>query len=128
MQPLVLIPEDVVSGSGASPDVPLYAAGGKLLQLTLQITRVTERHTLAISIWGSSDGRDWGRRPLCVLPHRYYCGTYHHHLDLSDSPGVQYLRVEYALRCWEHAGASAYSTISLTAEVVHQDVLEAAAV
>ena len=45
---------------------------------SLSITRMMEQHTLAVAIWGSSDGKNWRGRPLLVLPKRSYCGQYSH--------------------------------------------------
>ena len=124
MMPLGLFPQEQVYGSGTGPYLDLGEARGKPLSLTLTITRMMERHTLDISIWGSKDNVDWGRRPLSRLPHRYYCGTYCTEVDLSADPEVRYLRVEYNLGGWWRGNeAPALATFFMTAEPVCEEAM-----
>jgi hypothetical protein len=97
MVPFQMFPEGTVLGNGTGPVVGLDQAAGQPLQLTLSISRMMERHILDVSVWGSSDGSNWGSFPLTVLPHRYYCGVYQHWLDLAGHPQVRYIRLKYDL-------------------------------
>jgi hypothetical protein len=87
MLPTFLIPESTIREDGAGPVVPLGPAQGKLLMLTLAITRIIEQESLEVSVWGSPDGKDWGSKALLVLPQKFYCGVYRFLLDLSHTPG-----------------------------------------
>lgn len=105
MLPAFLIPESVIREDGAGPEVSLGSAQGRLLLLTLGITRIIEQQSLEISIWGSTDKADWGARPLLTLPQKFYCGLYRFLLDLSDSPQVQYLRARWKVNRWGRGDA-----------------------
>lgn len=127
MASIYLFPEEVITGGGSGPEIDLGESKGTQLQLSLSITRMVERQTLDISIWGSSDGSDWGLRPLLVLARRYYCGTYHQFLDLSESPKIRYLRIDYQLHNWAHSASRPMASFCLTAEAVHENALALAA-
>jgi hypothetical protein len=97
MLPVSLLPEDVVRMDGAGPAVDVNRVAGKLLVLTLGITRAIEQTSLSISIWGSTDGANWGSRPLATIPQKSYCGHYSTLLNLAANPDVRYLRAEWKL-------------------------------
>ncbi len=102
MLPSFLVPEAVIREDGEGPVVSVASAKGKLLLLTLGITRIIEQESLDVSVWGSSDGADWGTKPLASFPQKFYCGTYQLLLDLADFPDVQHLRVKYKVNRWGH--------------------------
>jgi hypothetical protein len=74
--PQVLLPEQIAQSDGIGPKVDVRADQGTLLVLTLSIDQVAEKEGLVLSVWGSSDGRDWSQKPLLTLPQKYYCGMY----------------------------------------------------
>lgn len=125
MSPVCLFPDELVQDAGFGPDVDLAEARSMPLLLTLSITRMMEQHTLSIAIWGSGNGRDWGGRPLMVLPNRCYCGEYTHLLDLTDFPGVRYLKAEYNLCGWGYDERPKVSRFQLVAEPVHEMAMAA---
>lgn len=125
MVPLQVFPKEAVTGSGFGPAVALGEAIAKPLQLQLTITRMMERQTLDIFVWGSIDGNVWGVRPILTLPHRYYCGSYCHLLNLSEFPSIRYMRVEYKIQDWGHSSSHTVSAFELTAEAAHELVLAA---
>ena len=96
----VLIPEQTAQSNGIGPKIDVGADQGKLLVLTLSIDSVFEKEGLVVSVWGSSDGRDWGQKSLLTLPETYYCGMYSALLNLAKYPDVHYLRVEWKMRRW----------------------------
>jgi len=102
MIPVFLIPEAVVREDGTSSEISLGAAQGKLLLLTLGITRIIEQESLDVSILGSPDNIDWGAKPLISFPQKFYCGTYQMLLDLSERQEVQYLRAQWKVSRWGH--------------------------
>lgn len=73
--------------------------GGELM-LTLGITRIIEQESLDLSIWGSTDGDEWGTKALIIFPQKFYCGTYQLVLDLSNNPHVRYLRAKWHVNRW----------------------------
>jgi hypothetical protein len=98
--PAFLVTESVVHEEGAGPVVELGPSQGKPLLLTLGITRIIEQESLDVSIWGSSDGQDWGSKPLLSFPQKFYCGTYQVELDLAAHPEVRCLRAQWKVSRW----------------------------
>jgi hypothetical protein len=66
----------------------------------LSITEQIEQESLDVSIWGSSDGQDFGKRPLLKIPQQFYCGTTKMVLDISARPEVKFLRTKWELNRW----------------------------
>jgi hypothetical protein len=95
-----LFPETVVREDGAGSAVELAAARGKTLEITLGITRIQEQESLDLSIWGSTDGSDWGAKPLFAFPQKFYCATYSVPLDLTARLEVRFLRVRWKMNRW----------------------------
>jgi hypothetical protein len=102
MLPCFLLPEAVIREDGEGPEMSLGASQGKLLLLTLGITRIIEQESLDISIWGSADKVNWGAKPLVSFPQKFYCGTYQLLLDLAPYPEVRHLRARYKVNRWGH--------------------------
>src|SRR5262249_7481753 len=106
MLPQFLLPETVARQDGASTELAVDSIGpkklGKPLLVTLGITRIIERESLEVSIWGSPDGARW--RELARFPQKYYCGTYPLTLDLSRQPDVRYLRAQWKMGRWGDSG------------------------
>ncbi len=102
MLPSFLIPEAVIRENGTGPEVSLGPSQGKLLMLTLGITRIIEQESLEVSIWGSADKNDWGAKPLLTLPQKFYCGIYRFLLDLSQAGEIAYLRAQWKVNRWGH--------------------------
>ena len=100
MLPSFLLPETVIREDGEGPAVDLGSAQGKLLLLTLGITRIIEQESLDISIWGSHDQQNWGAKPLISFPQKFYCGTYQLLMDLSGQPDIQHLKASYKVARW----------------------------
>lgn len=103
MLPEFLLQENVVRENGAGPEIELGAVGGKVLLLTLGITRIVEQESLLVSIWGSSDGKEWGKVPIIAFPQKFYCGTYSQSIDMSDHSDIRYVRAEWTVNRWGRA-------------------------
>jgi hypothetical protein len=67
---------------------------------TLTITDQIEQESLDVSIWGSADAQDFGKRPLLKLPQQFYRGTTKMILDISFRPEVKFLRARWELNRW----------------------------
>lgn len=93
-----LLPEDVARQDGCGAEMELGADRGKILLLTLGITRIVEEESLEISLWGSSNKENW--RLLNTFPQKFYCGTYSMLLDLTRHPEVRYLRAQWKMSRW----------------------------
>ncbi len=110
----VLLPESVARHNGIGAEIALEAARGKLLLLTLEISRIVEQESVEMSIWGSTNGSAW--KVLTVFPRKSYCGTYSQALDLAAHAEVEYLRAEWKLSRWGGAESSPLFEFSLAAE------------
>jgi hypothetical protein len=95
-----LVPETTVREAGEGPELNVSGPAGRLILLTLGITRIIEQQSLDISIWGSADGADWGSKPLVMFPQKFYCGTYQVRLDLSAHPEVTRIKARWQVRRW----------------------------
>ena len=100
-----LLPEQIAQSDGIGPRVDVGADQGRLLVMTLSIDQVSEKDGLIVSVWGSSDGRDFGYKPLLRLPEKFYCGMYSALLNLAKYPAVRYVRVEWKMRHWGKGNA-----------------------
>ncbi len=125
MLPSFLIPEAVIREDGEGPVIALGSSQGKLLLLTLGITRIIEQESLEISIWGSSDGESWNARPLSVFPQKFYCGTYQVLLDLNDRPEVRYIRVQWKVSRWGRGASKPLFGFYVFAEEMSRQALTA---
>jgi len=123
MLPQFLLPETTVREAGTGPEISLGDQQGETLVLTLGITRIIEQESIDISIWGSSDGSDWGTKPLATFPQKFYCGTYQILLDLSDRPEIKRLRVKWAVNRWGKGDPKPLFTVYLFVQsMAHQMV------
>ena len=104
MLPNFLLPEMVVRESGAGPELEVRRV--KTLLLTLGITRIVPQESLQVSIWGSADGNNWGGAPLVIFPKKFYCGTYPLLIDLSEQPGMRFLRAQWEVIRWGRIDAT----------------------
>ena len=90
-----LVPTGVRRTDGVGPAIPLGDSRKGAIVVSLGIHHVIENTRLAVSIWGSSNGEDWGERPLLSFPPKSYCGIYTALLDASELCGIRYLRATW---------------------------------
>jgi hypothetical protein len=98
---LNLIPPDTrmeAHGDGASFDISASATRTFLCRLT--VTDQMEQESLDVSIFGSSDGETWTKKPLLKLPQQFYRGTTKMVLDVSLRPEVKFIRARWELTRW----------------------------
>jgi hypothetical protein len=95
-----LLPESIARADGTGPEVDLGAKRGKLLVLTLGITRILEQESLEVTVCGSPDGQKWESAPLAKFPPKFYCGLYSILLNLGSRENVRFLRVHWKMSRW----------------------------
>jgi hypothetical protein len=95
-----LLPETELRTKGSGSELSLDTYTGGLLVFTLDITRVHERTSLDLSIWGSCDGQVWGARPLIHFPRKYHCGESKTQWDPAEFPFVQRIRAQWQVDRW----------------------------
>jgi hypothetical protein len=96
----VLLPESIARADGTGPEFDLGSKRGKLLVLTLGITRILEQESLEIFVFGSPDGEQWDAKPLAKFPPKFYCGLYSILLNLGSRSDLKYLRVQWKMSRW----------------------------
>ncbi|MGA3235008.1 MAG: hypothetical protein ABSG03_01795 [Bryobacteraceae bacterium] len=127
MYPEFLLPETTVRDAGTSPAIDLREERGGMLFLTLGITRIVEKESIEISIWGSADGVDWGRVPLLAYPQKFYCGVYQMPVDLTRRPDVKYLRAGWEVSRWSGVPGQPLFTVYLLLETTDRQLAAASA-
>jgi len=98
---LNLIPADTrmeANGDGASFDISESATRTFLCRLS--VTDQMEQESLDVSIFGSSDGETWTKKPLLKLPQQFYRGTTKMVLDVSLRPEIKFIRARWELTRW----------------------------
>jgi hypothetical protein len=95
-----LLPESIARADGTGPEIDLGSRRGKLLVLTLGITRILEQESLELSVWGSADGERWGSKPLAKFPPKFYCGLYSILLNLGSQNDVRFVRAQWTMSRW----------------------------
>ena len=98
-----LLPETVIREDGSGPELDLGSARGRLLVVTMGITRILEQQSLDMSVWGSADNVNWGEKPLASFPQKFYCGSYQVLVDLTERPEVRYLRAAWKVNRWGYS-------------------------
>jgi len=97
MLPAFVVPETVARQDGAGAEVVLGTTTTPV-RFTLGITQSLAQESLDVSIWGSSDRRQWTE--LASFPQKFYCGTYSMVLDLERHPSVRYVRAQWKMGLW----------------------------
>jgi hypothetical protein len=90
----------IAEGSGQGAPLELGALAGKTLLLILQITEVLEQESLHVSVWGSSDGQNWGTQALFWFPQKFYAGVTPAALDLGQRPDIKFLQARWEANRW----------------------------
>jgi hypothetical protein len=127
MLPVFLLPETTVREAGNGSDLDLGESQGRTVLLTLGITRIIEQESLDVSIFGSADGNEWGTKPVISFPQKFYCGTYQILLDLTQHPGVKFLRVKWNAQRWGKGDTKPLFGFYVFAQEMRQQVLAASA-
>jgi hypothetical protein len=83
----------------------LGASKGTLIEVTLGITRIIEQESLDVAVWGSTDGVNWGSKPLVQFPQKFYCATYSLQINLTDHPDIEFMQVRWKVNRWGRGDA-----------------------
>ena len=89
-----------VEANGEGGKVDVSASQTRTFLCELQITDQIEQESLDVSIWGSSDGENWGTRPILKLPQQFYRGQTRMVLDLTTRPEVKFIRAGWEVNRW----------------------------
>lgn len=86
------------NGDGQAADISSSESRTFLCRLTISVQ--LEQESLDVSIWGSADGQDFGKKPLLKIPQQYYRGTTKMVLDVSLRSEIKFLRAKWQLNRW----------------------------
>jgi len=123
MLPGFLLPETTIREAGNGSELDLGDTRGRVLLLTLGITRIIEQESLDVAVWGSADGKEWGAKSLLSFPQKFYCGTYQILLDLTQHPDLRYLRANWAAQRWGKGDNKPLFGFYVFAQEIKQQVL-----
>jgi hypothetical protein len=100
MSPQFLVPETTVTEKGTGESIPLDAAAGNMMLLTLGITDIVEQEALDIAIQGSADGEQWEEKPLRAFPQKFYRGSSSILFHRGAHADVKFLRAKWEVQRW----------------------------
>ena len=96
-----LIPADAkLESNGDGSVFDMAASASRTFFCVLTVSEQIEQESLDVSIWGSPDGQDFGKRPLLKFPQQFYRGRAKMVLDVSLRPEVKFLRARWELNRW----------------------------
>jgi hypothetical protein len=88
---LALVPKNTrVEANGEGQPFDISSSATRTFLCTLDIAEVIEQESLDVAIWGSADGKDWGQKPLLMLPQRFYRGETRLMLDVRYKTEIKY--------------------------------------
>ena len=98
---LSLIPANTkLESNGDGQSFHISSSQTRTFLCRLTVTEQIEQESLDVSLWGSADGQDFGKKPLLKIPQQFYAGTTKMVLDISFRPEVRFLRAKWELNRW----------------------------
>ena len=112
---LSLIPPQTKLESNADGQpFEISATSTRTFLCELTVTDQLEQESLDISLWGSADGQDFGKKPYLKIPQQFYRGTTKMVLDLSLRPELRFLRARWELNRWGRVAPTPMFVAGLT--------------
>jgi hypothetical protein len=84
----------------------------------LTVTDQLEQESIDVSIWGSADGQEFGKKPLLKIPQQFYRGTTKMVLDISLRTEVKFLKAKWELNRWGRVAPTPMFVAGLNLEEV----------
>ena len=114
-----LIPAEtkLIANTDGEPS-DISASASRTFLCILRITDQIEQESLDVSVWGSADGQDFGKKPLLKLPQQFYRGTTKIVLDLGFREEVKFLRARCELNRWGRVAPTPMFVASLDLEEI----------
>ena len=113
----------VVTAQGDSQVLDISPALNQYLLLTLKVSAAVEQESLEVTIYTSPDGATWDSKPAASFPQCFYCGTYPLLLDLSQAPGMHFLRAHWEVTRWGRGETTPRFEFSLRVRQVPPEML-----
>ena len=114
-----LIPaESKLEANGDGQPVDISSSESRTFLCRLTISEQIEQESLDVSVWGSANGQDFGKKPLLKIPQQFYRGTTKMVLDVSLRPEVKFLRAKWELNRWGRVSPTPMFVAELNLEEV----------
>jgi hypothetical protein len=96
-----LIPNDtLVKENGFGAAVDIRTSQTRTFFCVMNVTDQIEQESVDVSIWGSTDGQNWGTHPVLKLPQQFYRAETRAVLDLTLVPEINFVRGGWDLNRW----------------------------
>ncbi len=89
-----LVPEVTVHEQGSGQAIRCGMLPSALV--TLGILKVEEQESLALSLWQSTNGADWGTKPFAQFAQKFYAGTH----QMVIAPRAEWLQARWHVNRW----------------------------
>jgi hypothetical protein len=124
---IILVPPGTVAtAKGDGPAIDVGGAAGRVLLLTLTITKIIEQESLDVSVFGSADGTTWGAKPLAAFPQKFYVEESPMLLDLSAHADVKFVRAHWEMARWGRGTETPMFEFGVSMKEVPADILREA--
>lgn len=117
-------PKTAVSAKGDGAAMDVSTAGIRVFLLTLNITNIIEQESLDVSIYGSSDGTNWGKKPIVAFPQKFYRGEHPLLIDLTQQSEVNFVRAHWEVNRWGRGSETPMFEFSLAIKEVPAEILK----
>jgi hypothetical protein len=98
---LALIPPNSkLESNGTGAAFEIAESESRTFFCILTVNEQIEQESLEVSLWGSPDGQDFGKRPILRFPQQFYRGATKLVLDVSLRPDVKFLHARWELNRW----------------------------
>ena len=107
-----------LEANGDGSAVEISSSESRTFFCSLTVSEQIEQESLDVSIWGSPDGQEFGKKPLLKMPQQFYRGTTKMVLDLSLRAEVKFLRAKWELNRWGRVAPTPMFVATLDLEEV----------
>lgn len=101
--------------AGEGPIFDLASSETRTFLCTMEITAQIEQESVELSVWGSEDGENWEKKPLLIMPQRFYKGDTSQVLDLSLRPEIRFIRARWDVFRWGRVAPQPMFVLGFTA-------------
>jgi len=96
----IIPPQTRLESNSDGEAFDISATSTRTFLCELIVTDQLEQESLEVSLWGSADGQDFGKKPFLKFPQQFYRGRTKMVLDLSLRTEVRFLRAHWELNRW----------------------------
>jgi len=100
LQLSLISPGSTLESNGDGQAIDVSGSETRTFLCQLSVSEQIEQESLEVSIWGSGDGQDFGKKPLLKFPQQFYRGHTKMVLDISLRTEVKFLRAKWELNRW----------------------------